>query len=200
MLEAASFAHGLLYSLFERGPIFGVNPLHEGPIRGLCWRRIEAKYAAVLRSPRDPTGADLPAPAAGVAQSLRLSQVSLAPPQGLFGSPTLAVLLLQGGYHREGENDKRNAGHHQSQIGLIETCVSLGLENRAVDGKSGPSHRRVVHAGNGQAHDDGSNEPLSKIRGSECQPECRRRRADRYDQGKRNESRVVVDLGMLPHP
>ncbi len=88
----------------------------------------------------------------------------------VVGSPTLAVLLLQGGYQREGQNDKRNAGNHQSQIGLIETCVPFSLVNRAVNGKSGPSHRRVVHTGNGHAHDDGGNELWSKIRGSECQP------------------------------
>src|SRR3982075_4683147 len=69
-----------------------------------------------------------------------------------------ALLLGQGGDQREGQNDKRNAGNRQSQIGLIETCVSLGLVNRAVNGKSRPSHRRVVHTGNGQAHDGGGNE------------------------------------------
>src|SRR6202011_4693839 len=99
-----------------------------------------------LRRPVDLSGCGIPAETARVAQGLRLSQVSLAPPQGLFGSPTLAVLLLQGGYQREGQNDKRNAGNHQSQIGLIETCVSLGLVNRAVNGKSGPSHRQIGRA------------------------------------------------------
>ena len=60
--------------------------------------------------------------------------------------------------------------NHQSQIGLIETRVSPGIVNGAVNGKRGPSHRRVVHTGNGQTHDDGGNELLSKIRSSECQP------------------------------
>src|ERR1700728_2769528 len=178
--------------------VFGMRLLNHS--REVRWGRwIKPKDPKGLRRPVDLSGCRIPAEAACVAQGLRLSQVSLAPPQGLFGSPTLAVLLLQGGYHREGQNDKCNAGHHQSQIGLIETCVSLGLENRAVDGKSGPLHRRVVHTGNGQAHDDGSNELLSKIRGSECQPECRRRRTDRYDQGECNEWKAVVDLGVRPH-
>ncbi len=31
-------------------------------------------------------------------------------------------------------NDKRNGGNHQRQIGLVETCVSLGLVDWAVRG------------------------------------------------------------------
>src|ERR1700732_3782360 len=110
--------------------------------RAVRWsRRVKPKDPKGLRRPVDSSACGIPAEAARVAQGLRLSQVSFAPPQRLFGSPPLAVLLLQGDYQRDGQNDKRNAGHHQSQIGLIETCVSLGLVNRAVNGKGGPSHR-----------------------------------------------------------
>src|SRR5438128_1824922 len=85
-----------------------------------------------------------------------------------------ALLLGQGGDQREGQNDKRNAGNHQRHIGLIETCVSLGLVDWAVGGKDGRSHRRVVHTGNRQTHDDRGDEVLPRPRGSECQPQGRR--------------------------
>jgi len=98
-----------------------------------------------------------------------------------------ALLLGQGGDQGEAQNDERNAGNHQRQIGLIETCVSLGLVDWAVSGKDGRSHRRVVHTGNRQTHDDRGDEVLPSFRGSECQPQGRRRRADRYDHGERNE-------------
>ena len=42
-----------------------------------------------------------------------------------------ALALEQGGDRRESQNDKRNAGNRQRQLGLIETCVYLGLVNRA---------------------------------------------------------------------
>jgi len=98
-----------------------------------------------------------------------------------------ALLLGQGGDQREGQNAKRDAGHHQRQIGLIETCVSLGLVDGAVSGKDGRSHRRVVHTGNRHTHDDRGHDVLPRFRGSECQPQGRRRRADRDDHGERNE-------------
>src|SRR3989442_15280189 len=98
-----------------------------------------------------------------------------------------ALLLGQGGDQREGQNDKRSAGNHQRPIGLIEACVSLGRVDGAVSGKDGRSHRRVVHTGNRQAHDVRGNELSPKFRGSECQPQGRRRRADRYGHGERNE-------------
>ena len=86
--------------------------------------------------------------------------------QSFFG----ALLLRQGGDRREGQNDEGNAGNRQRQAGLIETCIELGLVNRAVSGKNGGPHPRVVHAGDGQAHDDRRSELLPEIRGSECQP------------------------------
>jgi len=61
-----------------------------------------------------------------------------------------ALALEQRGDRREGQNRERNAGDPQRQIGLIKTCVCLGLVNRSVGGKNGRSHPRVVHAGNGQ--------------------------------------------------
>src|SRR5258708_10801567 len=100
-----------------------------GPIRSI--RFIDSKG---LGRPPDLSAADIPAETPRVAHVLRFSQVSLAPPQGLFDSPTLAVLLLQVrievrlrlaqrffgalllgqvGYQREGQNDKRNAGNRQ---------------------------------------------------------------------------------------
>ena len=76
----------------------------------------------------------------------------------------------------------------------------MGLGNRArLSGVDGRSHPGVVHTGNGQAHHDGGNELLPAIGGSKCQPQCRRRCADRYDHGERNEERVVADLGVTPH-
>ena len=86
--------------------------------------------------------------------------------QSFFG----AFLLGQGGDPRAGQNDKGNAGDRQSQTGLIETCVCLGLVNRVKSRKNGRPHPRVVHAGNRQAHDDRRSELLPKIRGSESQP------------------------------
>jgi len=65
-----------------------------------------------------------------------------------------APLLGQGGDQREGQNDERNAGHHQRQTGLIETGASRRLVDWAVSGKDGRSHRRVVHTGNRHTHDD----------------------------------------------
>ena len=47
-------------------------------------------------------------------------EIRLRLTQRFFG----ALLLGQGGDRREGQNDKRNAGNRQRQIGLIETCVS----------------------------------------------------------------------------
>src|SRR5882762_4323305 len=133
-------------------------------------RRVKSKDPKGLRRPVDLSGYSIPAETAGVAQSLRFGHVSLASPQCLFDFPTLAVLLLQGCYQRKRQNDKRNASNQEGQIGVIETHVSLSLINRAVNCKSRPAHRRVMHTGNGQPHDDGSNELLSKSRGSECQP------------------------------
>src|SRR5437660_2769256 len=139
--------------------------------RDVRWtRRGKSKDPKGLRRPVDLSGYRIPAETARVAQSLCLSQVSLASPQCLFDFPTLAVLLLQGSYQRKRQNDKRNASNQEGQIGVIETRVSLSLVNRAVNAKSRPSHRRVMHTGNGQPHDDGGNELLSKSRGSECQP------------------------------
>src|SRR5260221_1186892 len=93
-------------------------------------------------------------------------EIRLRLTQRFFGP----LLLGQGGNQCGGQNDKRSTGNRQGQIGLIETCVCVDLSNRAVSCKSGPSHGRVVHTGNGQAHHDGGNELLPKIRGSECQP------------------------------
>src|ERR1700730_18037920 len=189
-IKIPSLVSGPLECLLKEIFVFGMRLLNYSRDVGRS-RRVKSKDPKGLRRPVDLSAGGLPAENARVAQCLRFSQVSLAAPQGPFGSPTLAVLLLQarievrlrlaqrlfgalllgqGGYQREGQNDKRNAGNCQSQIGLIETCVCLRLVNRAVNGKSGPSHRRVVHTGNGQAHHDGGNELLSKIRGSECQP------------------------------
>src|ERR1700691_1228668 len=157
-------------------------------LRDVRWAcLIKIKDPKGLRRPVDLSSCGIPAETPCVAQGLRFCQVSLASPQGLFGLPTLAVLLLQGAYQREGQNHERNAGNHQSQIGLIETCVTLRLVNRAAKDKSSSSHCRVVHAGNRQTHDDSCNDLLSKISGSECQPQCRRRGADRDDQGECDE-------------
>ena len=95
-----------------------------------------------------------------------MREVRLRVTKRFFG----ALTLEQGGDRRESQNDKRKAGNRQRQIGLIETCVYLGLVNRAVSGKNGRSHPRIVHTGNGQAHDDRGNELLPNSGGSECQP------------------------------
>ncbi len=95
-----------------------------------------------------------------------MCEIRLRLTQRFFG----ALLLGQGGNQCGGQNDKRNAGNRQGQFGLIETCVSVSLGNGAVSCKDGPSHRRIVHTGNGQAHNDGGHQFLPKIRGSECQP------------------------------
>jgi hypothetical protein len=39
-----------------------------------------------------------------------------------------------GGIRRESQNDERKAGNRQRQIGLIETCVYLGLVKRTAPG------------------------------------------------------------------
>jgi hypothetical protein len=110
-----------------------------------------------------------------------------------------ARLLQYGDDRREGQNDKGNAGNHQGHRGLIETRVSLDLMKRALSGKNGPRHRRIVQTGNGQAHNDGGNELLPEIRGSKCQPQSRRRGADRYEEGERNVETIVAMLGLSRH-
>jgi hypothetical protein len=114
-----------------------------------------------------------------------------------------ALALEQGGDRREGQNGERHARHPQRQIGLIETCVGLrpssGPLNRSVSGEDGRSHPGVVHAGNGEAHHQGGDELLPKLRGPERQPQGRRRRADRDDHGERNENSFVAERGVPPH-
>src|SRR5271170_7340143 len=64
--------------------------------RDVRWiRRIEFKDPKGLCRPVDLSGCGIPAKAARVAQGLRFSQVGLASPQGVFGSPSIAVLLLE---------------------------------------------------------------------------------------------------------
>jgi hypothetical protein len=58
--------------------------------------------------------------------------------------------------------------------------------NRAVSGKNGRSHRRVVHAGNGQAHDDGGNELLPEIR-LQMQPATSLGRRQKPDVGRHSQ-------------
>src|SRR6267142_6983561 len=65
-------------------------------LRELGWNRpLKSVNPIGLRRPVDLAGYGVPAETAGVARRLGLIQVGLAAPQGVFGAPTLAVLLLQ---------------------------------------------------------------------------------------------------------
>ena len=106
MLEPASVAHGLVEGMLERGPVFGVNPRHECRIGWLRCRRIEVKDAEVLGGPGNLAGADVPAPAAGAADLLRLGERGLAPPQFFLG--TLAF-----GDINDDRGEKQRARHNR---------------------------------------------------------------------------------------
>ena len=78
-------------------------------------------------------------------------------PRCLLGPP----LLGQGDDDRDPENEKRDIGNHLRQDGWIETGLALERADRALRGKNGPSHRRVVHTGKGSPPSDpvGSSPP-----------------------------------------
>src|SRR5260370_20705350 len=95
MLEGASLMHGPVEGLLERGPIFGVNPLYEFRIGRRC-RRIEGKDAEMLCGPGELAGADVPAPAAGVADLLPIGERGVAPPNRRFYPPALGQVEHEG--------------------------------------------------------------------------------------------------------
>src|SRR5882757_11191782 len=80
--------------LLKETPVFRMRLLNYS--REVRWiREIKIKDPKGLCRPVDLSGCGIPAKAAGVAQDLRFSQVGLVSPQGIFGSPSIAVLLLQ---------------------------------------------------------------------------------------------------------
>src|ERR1700730_583744 len=81
---------GAIECLLKEIFVFGMRLLnHSRDVR--CSRRVNSKDPKGLHRPVDLSAGGIPAETARVAQCLRFSQVSLAPPHGLFGSPTLAV-------------------------------------------------------------------------------------------------------------
>src|ERR1700737_1354780 len=80
--------------LLKGSPVFRMRLLNYS--REVRWmREIQFKDPKGLSRPVDLSSCGIPAKAARVAQGLRFSQVGLASPQGIFGSPSIAVLLLQ---------------------------------------------------------------------------------------------------------
>ena len=96
MLEPASLAHGLVERLLERGPVFRVYPVQECRVGRPRRRRIETEDAEVFCRPGDLAGADVPAPAAGAADLLRLGERGLASPQVFLGTLALGQIEHEG--------------------------------------------------------------------------------------------------------
>src|SRR3984957_19192485 len=100
--------------LLEESPVVRVRLLNYS--RDVRWiREIQFKDPKSLRRPVDPSSCGIPAKAARVAQGLRFSQVGLASPQGIFGSPSIAVLLLQVGIEVSVLQRDRGLGGDQLQ-------------------------------------------------------------------------------------
>src|SRR5712671_1668729 len=94
--------------LFKESSVFRMRLLNDSrEFRRV--RRVKFKDPEGLRRPVDRSAGGIPAETAGVAHGLRLSQVGLAATQGLFGAPTLAVLLLQVRYSSVLWADRRSA-------------------------------------------------------------------------------------------
>src|SRR5882762_1278995 len=93
--------------------------------REVRWiRPVKFKDPKGLRRPVDLLGYGVPAETARVAQGLRFSQIGLAAPQGLFGSPALAILLLQ--VHIEVSILERDGGLRGEQL---QHCTAGGREH-----------------------------------------------------------------------
>src|ERR1700751_6051551 len=84
-LELALFGHGSGNRLLDRGAILGMNRLDEHWVGGLRRRRIIAEETKVLRRPAHLSRFNVPVPAAGLTDLLRLDEEGFALPEIRFG-------------------------------------------------------------------------------------------------------------------
>src|ERR1700678_2841524 len=80
VLKPASFAHGVVEYPLVRRTVLRVSPVHECRVGRRRWQQIVGEETPKLRGGNDLAGVDLPAPAAGTTDLLRLSERALAPP------------------------------------------------------------------------------------------------------------------------
>jgi hypothetical protein len=99
---------------------------------------------------------------------LDMGKIRLRLTQGLVG----ALALVRGG-EQGGQIGEHETGDRHRQGGPIEGRDLLGDRRRGGGGTDGRPHPGVVHAGNGEAQDDGGGELLPRVLGSERQPQRR---------------------------
>jgi len=84
-LELALFGHGSGDRLLDRRPVLGMDRRDEHCVGGLRCRRIMTEKAKVLCRPAHLSRFDVPVPAAGLADLLRLDEEGFALPEILLG-------------------------------------------------------------------------------------------------------------------